>query len=145
MLKYALRYVCVLFSFIQIINAAFELPDPTDGEACYIRLAAPIEFPADRIAAWDIHIHPLMTSLFVEAGREYSASLRNLCNAAFYFIEQGMGKVFEVDLAGNQARIREPLVPSLLKIEKNENPEQRLKAQARVLMRMVTAHPMRKK
>ena len=71
------------FSFIQIINAAFELPDPTDGEACYIRLAAPIEFPADRIAAWDIHIHPLMTSLFVEAGREYPASLRNLCNAAF--------------------------------------------------------------
>ncbi len=145
MLKYALRCVCVLFSFIQIINAAAGWPNPTDGEACYACLTAQTEFSAERIKAWDIHIHPLITSPFAEAGLEYPEDLKNLCNAAFYFIEQGMGSTFESGLEGNQKRVRDTLVPKLLEAEQTPLPEQRLKAQAGILMWMVTAHPMRKK
>ncbi len=147
MLKCVLRILYILVGFGQIMAASAESvwPDPKDGDACYARLAAQTEFPVERMKAWNAHIHLLIKSPFTEARQEYSEALRNLCNAAFYFIEQGMGKVFEYGLEGNQARVRDMLAPSLLKIEKEEALiEQRLKTQAGVLMWMITAHPMKK-
>lgn len=146
MVKHILRCVCVLISFNQITAAMLEStwPDPADGEACYKKLNGQTEFPAERVPAWDEHIHLLIQVHFTGAGMEYSGNLRNLCNAAFYFIEQGMGRVFESGLEDNQARVRDMLAPKLLEIEQGST-EQKLHAQAGVLVWMIKAHPMGKK
>ena len=150
MLKYVLRCACVIASFSQIFSAAAASgstgwPDPKDGETCYARLAVKIEFPKERIEAWDKYIHPLIETPFIKADKEYSKDLRNLCNVAFYFIEQGMGKVFEDGLLGNQDRVQKMLAPELLEVETKISKDLRLKAQAGILMWVITAHPMQKK
>lgn len=48
-------------------------------------------------------------------------------------------------MEGNQARIRETLVPQLLKMEQTLLSAQRLKVQAVILIGMITAHPIREK
>lgn len=117
-----------------------------DDDALEAPVIITTQFPAGRMEAWGLHIHPLIQAAFTEAGAEYSLDLRDMCNVTFHAIEQGMRSLFENDLTSNQARVQKQLAPDLLKAELEESTTSaRRSRQSAILEAMLNAHPIFKK
>ena len=136
-----LQMLLVMVCLSRVVGAVEDGAEPVDTKMA--AATKTIEFSAGRVEAWDLHIHPLIETLFTEAGLQYSLYLRDMCNSTFHEIEQGMKSLFENDLMGNQARVRDMLAPSLLQAEKEEGTlDARRRQQSDILRKMLDAHPM---